>query len=106
MLAQLRIGRVHVADDDRDVLEPLVVAAAVDGDRAALGREIVDQLDLLVAQAQAHDARAHAEHPEQVLVGIALDLDLGHHLEWQDARVEGERALHLADRDADRGRPG
>jgi hypothetical protein len=99
--AQEPIGRVHVADDDRDVLEPLIVAPAVDRVRPALRREIVDQLDLLVAEAQAHDAGAHAEHAEQMLIGVAMHLDLEDHLERQDAGVERERAVHVADRDAD-----
>jgi hypothetical protein len=102
VLAQLRVCGVHVADDDRDVLEPLVVAPAVHRHRPPFRREVVDQLDFLAAQAQAHDARTHAEHAEQVLVGIALDFDLKHHLERQDAGVESERAVHVADRDADR----
>jgi hypothetical protein len=106
VLAQPGVRGVHVADDDRDVLEPLVVAPAVDRDRPALRREIVDQLDLLFAEAQPDDPRAQPEHAEQALVGIALDLDLEHHLEGQHARIEGERAVHVGDRDPDRIDPG
>ena len=83
--AQQRVGLVHVADDDRDVLEPLVVAAAVGRDRPALGGEEVDQLDLLGAEAQAGDPRAQAEDAEQTLLGLARDLVLGDQLEWQHA---------------------
>jgi hypothetical protein len=84
--AQKPVRGVHVADDHRDVLEPLVVAPAVHRRRPTPGRGS-RSARFLFAQAQADDA-AHAEHAEQVLVRVALDLGLGHHLERQDARIE------------------
>ena len=58
----------------RDVLKPSIVAARVDGVRPAARREELHQLDVLVAELQAHDAQAHAEYAEQVLVRRRLRL--------------------------------
>src|SRR5215475_2033113 len=48
--AQLLVGLVHIAHDDSDMLEPLIVAARVRGDRSASRREIFAELDQLIAQ--------------------------------------------------------
>src|ERR671924_1133131 len=49
MSAQLLVGLIHVAHDDSDVLEPLIVAARVHGNRPAFGREIFGQFDDFIA---------------------------------------------------------
>ena len=64
VLAQPRVGRVHVADDDRDVLEPAVVAARVGRHRPAARRQVLGQLELLVAEPQPDDPqRARRRRP-------------------------------------------
>ena len=90
-------------DDDRDVLEPLVVAPAVLRNWPAFGGEVVDQLDFFASPRRSRgDLGAQAEHAEQVLVSLARDLGLGDHLERQHAGIEGERPVQVADRDRDR----
>ena len=68
VLAQPRVGVSMSRHDDRDVLEPAVVAARVDGHRPAPGGQVLGQLDRFVAQPHAHDSHAQAEHAFQALV--------------------------------------
>ncbi len=45
ILSQNRVGAVHVADDDGDVLKPDVVASGINGNGTALGSQKLQQLD-------------------------------------------------------------
>ena len=62
-----RVGARHVAHDDRDVLEGAVVAARVDRDRAAARRQVLGELERLVAEPQARDAHAQPEDALEAL---------------------------------------
>jgi hypothetical protein len=95
-------GPLHVGRDDRDVLEPRIVAARVDGDRPAPGRQDLHQLDELVAKPHADDPHAQAEQAHEVLVGLARHLDVRDLLEGEDVLVEVERAVRIADGDGHR----
>ena len=66
--AKPRVCAVHVAHDDGYVLEPVVVAPAVHRRRPARRREVLGELQVLVTQAQAHDAESHPEHAGQRLI--------------------------------------
>jgi len=53
VLPQPRVGGVHVRHDDRDVLEPAVVAARVRRHRPAARGQELGELDLLAAKPPA-----------------------------------------------------
>src|SRR5215510_6039342 len=59
--AELLVGLIHVAHDNRNVLEPLIVAARVSGYRSAFGRKVFGEFDGFVAQPHAHDSHSHSE---------------------------------------------
>src|SRR5436309_6830843 len=61
VLAQPSVCLIHVADDDRYVLEGTIVAVSVHRDGPALGGKIFSQLNVFVPQAHAHDAHPQAE---------------------------------------------
>ena len=94
--AKVGVGLVHVAHDDRDMLEPMVVAAAVDRDRPPFGRQEIDELDVLLPKAQPNNSGAHSEHAEQARVILSGDLDVRDNLERQHLSVEWKRTLHIA----------
>ncbi len=48
--AQSLIGFVHITHDNRDVLEGVIVAAPIGGNRSSLGRKILRQLDRLFSE--------------------------------------------------------
>src|SRR5215471_7287530 len=56
ILAEPFVSTIHVACDDRDVLEPAIIRTAVDWRRPAARRQELGQLDELVAQTQAGDS--------------------------------------------------
>src|SRR6266404_1815115 len=62
VLAQTLVGLVHITNDDRDMLKPMIVAARVDGNRAALGSQILNQLNMFVAQLHPDHAGPRPEH--------------------------------------------
>ena len=68
MRPQHGVGPVHVADDDGDVLEPLVVGAGIDRNGPAPRGEILGQFQHLGAQPEPHDAQTHAENADEVLM--------------------------------------
>jgi hypothetical protein len=74
--AQLRVGLRHVGDDDGDVLEPAVVAAAVLRERAPARRQEFVQLERLAAEPHRHHPQARAEHAPEALDGFARHLDV------------------------------
>ena len=100
VLPQPRIGLVHVADDDGDVLEPAVVGAHVRGNRAAARDEVLRELDEFIAQPHANNTHAQAEHALQMLVSVAVHFDVRHFLEAQHAREEFRRAVHVGNGEA------
>ncbi len=61
VLSQLLICPVHIRHDDRDVLEPAIVASRVGGDRPAFRRQIFRQFDRLISELNADDSCAHSE---------------------------------------------
>ncbi len=100
--AQRRVRAVHVAHDDRDVLEPAVVAARVRRDRAALGREELPQLEGLGPEREPRDAHARAEYAIDVLEVRPLLLPFRGSREAEHVDVEANGAIEVADRHADR----
>src|ERR1051326_4277318 len=50
VLAQPGIGLIHVADNDRDVLNPPIIPARINWDRAAFRSEILGEFDKFVAE--------------------------------------------------------
>src|SRR5262249_48438955 len=71
---QPRIRTVHVADDDRDMLEPAVLAARVGGNRPSAGREEFQELNALVAQPHLHDAQPWLGGPVQPIPQLTTPL--------------------------------
>jgi hypothetical protein len=57
VLAEHGVGAVHVAHHDGHVLEPAVIAPGVAGNRPASWRDVLGELDLLVAQPHPDHAR-------------------------------------------------
>src|SRR6266849_6573959 len=66
ILSQSRVGAVHVADDDGDVLKPNVVASGINGNRTALGSQKLQQLDGFASQLQRNNSNARPEYAEKV----------------------------------------
>src|SRR6516164_3926562 len=94
---QNRIGAVHVADDDREVLEPQVVAAGIDGNRAAARSEKLYEFDRLAAEAHAHNPGARTEHAKEMLQLISRDFRVSHLFEREYAGIKLHRAVHVGD---------
>ncbi len=101
VLAQPPVRPIHVAHDDRNVLEPPIIAAGINRDRPALWRQVVGQLDELVAQPHADDAHPQAENALELLVLTSGDFDVGHLFERQHVAVEGHGTVHVRDSHAD-----
>ena len=89
---QPQMGLVDVVHDDRDVLEPAVVASSVGRQWPAARRDVLDEVDGLAAEPEAGDpgSRALVDH-----------LALRDQLERQHLRIEVDRALEAPDRDDD-----
>jgi hypothetical protein len=102
VLPQLRVSPVHVAHDHGHVLEPAIVAVPVRRSRATAGREILGELQILVAQAQRGHPCPGAGYPNQLLERWARALSLPHLLEREHASVERERLVEIGDCEADR----
>src|SRR5713226_2581950 len=66
ILSQHRVGAVHVADDDRDVLKPDVVASGINGNGTALGSQKLQKLNGFTSQLQVHNSNARPEYAEKV----------------------------------------
>jgi len=101
MLAQPRVGPVHVRHDDGDVLEAPVVGPRVRRNRAPFGGEVFDELDLLASETHPGGAHAQAEHSLQPLPRFAGRFVLTDLLEGQDLPVEGDRPVEVRDDDRD-----
>ena len=99
--AQVLICAIHVGDDDRDVLEPRVVALRVRRRRPPARREELQQLDALVAERKRSGREAHAEdtvEPRVVFIRNFCPRDL---LEAEHVGVERHRAIKVVHGDAD-----
>jgi len=74
--AQPGVCAVHVAHDDGHVLEPSVVAPRVGGHRSPARREVLGELEHLVAEPHAHHAHAEPDDALQALPVGTPDLDV------------------------------
>src|SRR5262245_17423868 len=101
MPAKSRIGAIHIAHDDRDVLKPSVVTPRIDRDRPSPRREVLHQLDALVAEAHAHDAYPQSKDSLQALVVLAPHLRVRDFFKTKNVRVERDRAFDVPDRHPD-----
>ena len=81
VLPQPAVSLVHVAYDDRHVLEPAIVTARVGRNRPAFRCQVFGQLDELVAESHPYDPHSQPEHPFQVFVIVAGDLCIRYLLE-------------------------
>src|SRR5712692_4622383 len=66
ILSQNRVGVVHVADDDGDVLKPDVVALGINGNGTALGSQKLQKLNGFTSQLQGYNSNARTEYSEKV----------------------------------------
>jgi hypothetical protein len=97
VLPQNLVGAIDVADDDRDVLEPAIVALRVG---FAFGRQVLGQFNRLTAEPHPHHPHAQPEEAFQVLVTVAPYFNVGSLLERKDARIEVHGAVHVRNRHA------
>src|SRR5262245_51192839 len=97
------VGAVHVADDDGDMLKPLIVAPGIRrrGPSGYRGREELGELDALLAQPQPGDPHSATEHAGEALQFRTSDLTFRLNLECQDAGIKGDRPIQIRNREAD-----
>jgi hypothetical protein len=100
VLPQPGVGPVHVARDDGDVLEGVVVGPDVSRYRPSRWGEVLGELDLLCPQAHPHDPHPGAENTYEPLVCLTPHLDVGHRLEVEDVLEEGRRPIRVRHREA------
>src|SRR6266566_3218906 len=100
-LTELSVCLLHVADDDRYVLKPPIVATRINGDRPSFWRQVFRELDELVAEPHSYHPHSQAEHTFQVLVILAGDFGVRYLLECQHLGIELHGAVHIGDRDSD-----
>src|SRR5205823_13196659 len=86
----------HVAHDDGYVLEPLIIAARIDRNRAAPGGQKLQQFNLLLAQAQPHGAHPQPENAPEMLVALTGYFAVRDLLEREHARIEIHSPIHVA----------
>ena len=114
VLAQPRVRAVHVAHDDRDVLEPAIVAARVGRHRPPARRQVLGQLDRARRRAaaattrmrSAEDARRAARTPSPA-TSTSRDLLEAEHVACRSRRERSEvatRSMPIAYRRRRRGR--
>src|SRR5437016_14124418 len=72
-LTELSVCLVHVADDDRYMLKPTIVATGINGDRPSFWYQVLRQLDELVAEPNSYHPHSQAEHAFQVLAVFPAD---------------------------------
>ena len=99
VLAQQGVSLVHVADNDCNVLEPAIVAARVNRKRPSPGSEELDELNVLIPQAQPHSSQPQTENAQETLVFLSRDFAVGDLFESQHARVEVDSLVHVAHRE-------
>ncbi len=84
------------------MLEPSVITARVDRDRAAARRDVFSQLDEFIAELHSYDTHPQAKDALQMLVILTVHFRLGDFFERQHSLKEIDRTIHIADRQADR----
>src|SRR2546421_114217 len=80
-LTELSVCLVHVADDDRYMLKPTIVATGINGERSSFWRQVFRELDELVAEPHSYHPHSQPEHTFQMLVVFASDFSVGYFLE-------------------------
>jgi len=101
VFAEELIGAINVGGDDRDVLEPAIVAARIARNHSATRGEVFGKLQHLIPELQCDDAGAQAEDVVEMLVLLASDFGVALLLKWQDMGVEIDGAIHVIDSHAD-----
>src|SRR5215831_6482082 len=85
------------------MLEPGIVAVGPHRDEPSGGRrDILGELDRLLAKVQLHDAHVGVEYADQGVVLAADDAKIGKLLELQHVDEEVRRALDISNGEADR----
>src|SRR5262249_31225419 len=88
------LGSIPIADHDGHMLEPGIVAVGPNRDEPSGGRrDILGDLDRLLAKVQLHDAHVGVEYADQGVVLAADDAKIGKLLELQHVDEEVRRAL-------------
>jgi hypothetical protein len=77
------------------------VTPRVGRDGATTRRQVLHQVEALIAEPHADHAQPQPEHALQALVRLAGDLDVEDPLEAEHAGVEGGRSLGVGHRQAD-----
>src|SRR5687767_1199878 len=93
---------VHVRGDDRDMLEPTVVASRIDRYRSSLRGKILGQLKDLIPKLQPDDANPRAEDARKMFDLVSECLDIRDLLEGQHTCIEIEGLVHVRNGKADR----
>src|SRR5262249_22183987 len=88
-LAKTLIGQIHIADDDGDVLKPMISAARIRWNRQTRVPEMLSQGHSLVSELQFRRPNLSTLQPEQIIVSFATGRRQAHHLEGQNMSVEG-----------------
>src|SRR3989442_9591201 len=99
-LTELSVCLVHVADDDRYMLKPTIVATGINGDRPSFWYQVFRQLDELVAEPHSYHPHSQPEHTFQMLVVFASDFSVGYFLERQHFGIKIHCAIHVGDCDS------
>src|SRR6266566_4393294 len=98
-LTELSVCLVHVADDDRYMLKPTIVATGINGDRPSFWYQVFRQLDELVAEPHSYHPHSQAEHAFQVLVVFPGDFRIRYLLKCEHLGVKIDGPVHVGDRD-------
>lgn len=102
MPAQPEERLIDVVHDDRQVLEPPVVAPGALGHRAPAGLAELVQLHDLLAEPEPRDPEPRAGHAREPLPAGAAGLHDAERLEEEHARVEGQGSIEIGHRQRDR----
>src|SRR5437762_7817380 len=94
-LTELSVCLLHVADDDRYVLKPPIVATRINGDRPSFWRQVFRELDELVAEPHSYHPHSQAEHTFQVLVILAGDFGIRYLLKCEHLGRSEEHTSEL-----------
>ena len=101
MPAQPSVRAIHIADDQRYVLKPAIVAARIGRRGPALRRQVLGELDELIAETQSGSAQAQPEDALQMLELRTVGFEFGDLLKREDARVKIHRPVQIRDGQAD-----
>src|SRR5437762_6416893 len=102
VLAQPCVCLIHVADDNRNVLKPPVIATRIERNGSSPWCEVLIEFDGFVAQFHPDNANAYSEHTRKMLHLFTRDLHVRHFLEGEDTRVKVDRSVHIGHGDRDR----